>query len=100
MDRNDGNILVRRRSSAERVQGSSKYALIPIDHGLTLPDRLEIIEEDICWMSWPQAKQPFGAEALEYIASLNGERDTSTLQQALGIKRDPLRLMRCCTTLL
>jgi len=50
LDRNDGNVLVR------HGRGSSKYELIPIDHGLSLPDRLEVYTDDLTWMSWPPVK--------------------------------------------
>ena len=43
-DRNDGNILVRGKK------------LIPIDHGLCLPDTFEIYEDYIAWMNYPQIK--------------------------------------------
>jgi hypothetical protein len=44
MDRNTGNILVRRKEA---------MTLIPIDHGLSIPDKFEVCEYDICWMEWP-----------------------------------------------
>jgi hypothetical protein len=44
MDRNTGNILTYRKEGELR--------LIPIDHGLCIPDMFNIAEFDICWMSW------------------------------------------------
>jgi hypothetical protein len=39
-----------------RSQGSG-FRLIPIDHGFSLPNPFAIDETELCWMSWPQAKQ-------------------------------------------
>ena len=57
-DRNDANILI------QQVSGNSEIQLIPIDHGLSLPDNLEIYEESIAWMNYPQAKKPFSPAEL------------------------------------
>ena len=38
LDRNDANILVRK----ERSKTQTKYYLIPVDHGMSIPDNLEI----------------------------------------------------------
>lgn len=95
MDRNDGNLLVRRRRGV-----AAEVQLVPIDHGLSLPDRLEVGEEEIVWMGWPQAREPFGPEELAYIASLDAVSDDKLLRKALGIKQDSLRLMWVTTTLL
>lgn len=40
MDRNEANILV-----------LDNFHLVPIDHGLSIPDCLDISEYDLCWMS-------------------------------------------------
>jgi len=97
MDRNDGNVLV---APAKSKRGASKYQLIPIDHGLILPDRLEIIEEDIVWMSWPQAKEPFSVESINYVQGLNPDKEVKDAAKYLGISRDPLRLMKCASILM
>eukprot|EP00927_Polykrikos_kofoidii_P053952 TRINITY_DN48464_c0_g1_i1.p1 TRINITY_DN48464_c0_g1~~TRINITY_DN48464_c0_g1_i1.p1 ORF type:complete len:1206 (+),score=208.96 TRINITY_DN48464_c0_g1_i1:125-3742(+) len=96
LDRNDGNLLIRRSRSSHH----QRYELVPIDHGLSMPDRLEVYTDDIAWMSWPQAHQPFGEKELEYISSLNGPRDAQILARSLGIRRECLRLMEVTTKLL
>jgi len=97
LDRNDGNLLVRRRVS----ENGTPYAkLVPIDHGLSLPDCLEVYDDDLCWMSWPQAKKKFDEQSLEYIRKLNGSKDARLLHKRLGISRDALRLMEVTTKLL
>eukprot|EP00931_Biecheleriopsis_adriatica_P061312 TRINITY_DN36865_c0_g1_i1.p1 TRINITY_DN36865_c0_g1~~TRINITY_DN36865_c0_g1_i1.p1 ORF type:complete len:1123 (-),score=232.61 TRINITY_DN36865_c0_g1_i1:29-3364(-) len=94
LDRNDGNLLVR------AGKGSSRWELIPIDHGLSLPDRLEVYTDDIVWMSWPQARKPFGERELSYIKNLNGARDARLIDKCLGVRRECLRLLEVTTKLL
>lgn len=94
LDRNDGNVLVK------HGRGSQRYELVPIDHGLSMPDRLEVYTDDIAWMSWPQAQKPFGQKELEYIRTLNGARDARLLAKCLGVRRDCLRLTEVTTRLL
>ena len=55
--------------------GSGKFQLIPIDHGLSLPDRLEIVEDDLVWMSFPQAKVPFQPAVKKWIQMLDYDKD-------------------------
>lgn len=98
MDRNDGNILVRPRDVNDRPS-SSKYQLIPIDHGMILPEHLNIIEEDIVWMSWPQAREPWSKSSIQFVEALNSEFEDG-LAEVLGIGTSELRLKRCCTVLL
>jgi hypothetical protein len=71
-DRNDGNILLKK--------SDSKFALIPIDHGMSFPSSFEFREEDYCWLSWPQSAQPFSERMKEYIASVNLDKDIESLQ--------------------
>mmetsp|Transcript_71468 Transcript_71468/g.155227 ORF Transcript_71468/g.155227 Transcript_71468/m.155227 type:complete len:899 (+) Transcript_71468:49-2745(+) len=94
LDRNDGNLLVR------HSRGTSRYELVPIDHGLSLPDRLEVYVDDIAWMSWPQAHEQYGEKELEYIRNLNGPKDARLLSTCLGIRRECLRLLEVTTLLL
>ena len=41
-------------------ESSSRTRLIPIDHGLSLPDGLEVQSCDLIGMEWPQALHLFG----------------------------------------
>lgn len=93
LDRNDGNLLVRCRTRGQ-------YELVPIDHGLSLPDRLEVYTDDIAWMGWPQVQKPFGEKELAYIKALNAQLDARQLAKYLGVRRECLRLMEVTTTLL
>lgn len=93
-DRNYGNILVQTQREAS---GARSFKLIPIDHGCCLPDRLQLAKDDLVWMSWPQAKLPFTAADLEYIASLDGAADARRLSSTLGMERNCLRLLEVST---
>eukprot|EP00743_Colponemidia_sp_Colp-15_P003410 GILK01003684.1.p1 GENE.GILK01003684.1~~GILK01003684.1.p1 ORF type:complete len:739 (-),score=166.20 GILK01003684.1:243-2459(-) len=98
-DRNEANILVVRRRSKEDHH-KTLYELIPIDHGLTLPDTLEICSYDLTWMSWPQAKEPFDETALKYIEALDPDADANMLRKVLAIRETCLRNMRITGLLL
>eukprot|EP00879_Flechtneria_rotunda_P001456 GHRR01001610.1.p1 GENE.GHRR01001610.1~~GHRR01001610.1.p1 ORF type:complete len:608 (+),score=281.81 GHRR01001610.1:779-2602(+) len=92
-DRNGGNILVRRSSA------TSKWELIPIDHGYCLPASFEDLSFE--WMYWPQAEQPFSKETLQYIANLDAERDESILHaHGIHLRPECLRVFRVCTMVL
>lgn len=60
LDRNEQNILVNihsqvvQRGDGKRVN-VKKFKLIPIDHGLCIPDNLAVCSFDLCWLSWRQA---------------------------------------------
>jgi len=96
IDRNDGNILVRKTP-----KGCQLY---PIDHGFSLPDYRKL--SDACesirydWMSWPQAQEPFSAESLAHIASIDIEADIEMLRQRLQLSEECLMSMRISATLL
>ncbi|KAK7318097.1 hypothetical protein RJT34_02795 [Clitoria ternatea] len=70
-DRHAGNILIRKEPHGQ-------MKLIPIDHGYCLPDKFEDCTFD--WLYWPQARQPYSAGTIEYINSLDAEKDIELLQ--------------------
>lgn len=45
LDRNTDNILVQKF-------GENEYRLVPIDHGLSIPDTLEVCSYDIAWLGY------------------------------------------------
>ncbi|RVX14165.1 Phosphatidylinositol 4-kinase gamma 7 [Vitis vinifera] len=61
-----GNLLVRK---LDRVGTFGQVELIPIDHGLCLPESLE--DPYFEWIHWPQASIPFSEDELEYINNLD-----------------------------
>ncbi|ETW02742.1 hypothetical protein, variant [Aphanomyces invadans] len=71
-DRNDANLLVRRRRTPD---GRAEHDLIPIDHGYSIPDTIEIAWCDWCWYNWPQLKVPLSDEDRQYILNLNVEHE-------------------------
>jgi hypothetical protein len=94
-DRNDENLLVRRRG-----QGYKDMELIPIDHGCALPDSFEVDWHDWAWLSWPQNKKPLSTTEKAYIARLDAEQDCSLLTNELSIRWQCLLVLRIATLFL
>jgi len=92
-DRNDANILVKRKAKG-------LYDLIPIDHAYCLPDTLQLAWTDWVWYDWPQAKIPLDEETKNYVHSLDINRDIELLRKNLPIREPCLRLMRITNMLL
>jgi hypothetical protein len=57
LDRNTDNILYRVTTGIDKRTGQQRRVrkLIPIDHGLTIPDNLAIQSFDLAWLGWDQA---------------------------------------------
>jgi hypothetical protein len=89
-DRHGGNLLVRRDA-----RGAPH--LVPIDHAYVLPRHCADL--DFEWLFWPQSKEPFGAEALAYIAALNPDADAVVLARA-GVPDECADLLRAATAAL
>lgn len=89
MDRNEANILVK-----------DNFHLVPIDHGLSIPDILDISEYDLCWMSWIHTKNPITPRCLDYILELDPVKDIRMLKDTMPFRDRCLRNMRISTTLL
>ncbi|CAL0319509.1 unnamed protein product [Lupinus luteus] len=92
-DRHAGNILV----AKDGVDG--RTVLIPIDHGYCLPESFEDCTFD--WLYWPQAKEPYSPNTIDYIKSLDAEEDIKLLK-FLGWDLPPkcARILRISTMLL
>lgn len=88
-DRHAGNLLVRKIQTGGGA-GSGTFGtqteLIPIDHGLCLPESLE--DPYFEWIHWPQASIPFSDEELEYIAKLDPHKDAEDLRRELPMIRE------------
>ncbi|KAJ0900583.1 putative 1-phosphatidylinositol 4-kinase [Helianthus annuus] len=96
-DRHAGNLLVR------KLNGSATFGqqveLIPIDHGLCLPESLE--DPYFEWIHWPQASIPFSEDELDYIKALDPYRDSDMLRNELPMIREAcLRVLTLCTIFL
>eukprot|EP00249_Psilotum_nudum_P023566 c28924_g4_i1 orf=280-2058(+) len=106
-DRHAGNILVRRLDADEMtdihsfssLQVDDPVDLIPIDHGLCLPETLE--DPYFEWLHWPQASLPFSEEELDYIKNLDATKDAELLREKLPMLREVcLRMLVLSTTFL
>lgn len=93
-DRHAGNLLVK------KLDGEfGQVELIPIDHGLCLPEQLE--DPYFEWIHWPQASIPFSEDELEYIRNLNPICDSEMLKMELPMIREAcLRVLVLCTIFL
>ncbi|KAI3826399.1 hypothetical protein L1987_00447 [Smallanthus sonchifolius] len=76
-DRHAGNLLVKKLND----DGVQRFELIPIDHGLCLPEDLE--DPYFEWIHWPQASIPFTEEELKYIKDLDPYKDANMLESEL-----------------
>ncbi|PSS28940.1 Phosphatidylinositol 4-kinase [Actinidia chinensis var. chinensis] len=95
-DRHGGNLLVRK---LDGVGGFRQVELIPIDHGLCLPESLE--DPYFEWIHWPQASIPFTEDELEYIENLDPIKDSKMLRSELPMIREAcLRVLVLCTIFL
>ncbi|KAM7464422.1 hypothetical protein LguiA_032543 [Lonicera macranthoides] len=95
-DRHAGNLLVKKLDGVGRF---GQVELIPIDHGLCLPESLE--DPYFEWIHWPQASIPFTDDELEYIENLDPLRDSEMLRAELPMIREAcLRVLVLCTIFL
>ncbi|RVW97976.1 Phosphatidylinositol 4-kinase gamma 7 [Vitis vinifera] len=95
-DRHAGNLLVRKLDGFEKF---GQVELVPIDHGLCLPESLE--DPYFEWIHWPQASIPFSEDELEYIDNLDPIHDSDMLRMELPMIREAcLRVLVLCTTFL
>ncbi|KAJ4956391.1 hypothetical protein NE237_013174 [Protea cynaroides] len=90
-DRHAGNILVGKEGD--------RTVLIPIDHGYCLPENFEDCTFD--WLYWPQAREPFSPETIDYIRSLDAEEDIALLKfYGWNLSHECARVLRVSTMLL
>ncbi|KAM5567507.1 phosphatidylinositol 4-kinase gamma 7 [Rosa sericea] len=95
-DRHAGNLLVRKLDGVGRF---GQVDLIPIDHGLCLPECLE--DPYFEWIHWPQASIPFSDDELDYIEKLHPVEECEMLQRELPMIREAcLRVLVLCTIFL
>ncbi|KAA8529293.1 hypothetical protein F0562_033908 [Nyssa sinensis] len=95
-DRHAGNLLVRKLDGVGRF---GLVELIPIDHGLCLPESLE--DPYFEWIHWPQASIPFSEDELAYIENLEPVGESAMLRRKLPMIREAcLRVFVLCTIFL
>jgi hypothetical protein len=98
LDRNECNILV--KTKLDRKTGKKVRKLIPIDHGLAIPDNLGVCSFDLVWLNWSQAEEPFSNRTLKFIESLNIKKDIELLENTFKFRPICLRNIRITSTLL
>lgn len=74
-DRHGGNILV------SSTPTCGKARLVPIDHGLCLPEFRHLGQAEFEWLYWKQAQTPFTKRDLDLIASFNGDKVAGILRR-------------------
>lgn len=80
-DRHGGNMLIAKSSGCSMSCGKSKTRLVPIDHGLCLPDYRHLYQAEFDWLHSKQAQQPFGKHDLGLIASFEGDEVAGILRE-------------------
>jgi len=101
IDRHAGNILVKNppRSSRSASAPPPPLDLVPIDHGLCLPEQLD--DPYFEWLHWPQSSLPFSDDELAYVTSLDPFKDAETLRAQLPSLKEPaIRILTLCTIFL
>jgi hypothetical protein len=64
----------------------SARKLIPIDHGLSIPDTLAVCSYDLIWLSYEQANRPFSKKSLDYIKKIDIMSDIRMLEQTFKFR--------------
>ncbi len=97
-DRNEENILVIKKKN--KKDGKNYYKLIPIDHSLSFPDCLKIIDYELCWTGWDQSNIPFSKEMKDYIQSIDIISDMEKLSKLIKLREDCWKMFRVTNTVL
>jgi hypothetical protein len=94
------HVSLRLRSKSVSTAADYEYSLTPIDHGFCLPDRLSVSWCDLCWLDWPQARQPFSERTLEWLRAYDVDECVSRLRCELDVREPCLVLVRAAGMLL
>lgn len=99
LDRHAGNMLVKRCDKKEAYNRLGTAELVPIDHGLCLPECLD--DPYFEWLNWPQALVPFSDTELDYISNLDPFKDAELLRTELhSLPESAIRVLVVCTVFL
>lgn len=98
IDRNPCNILV--QEVFDPYTRHSNLRLVPIDHGLTLPDSFEVSSYDLAWMSYRQTAEPISQRTLDYIKAINVDEEVRFIEKHFSVRPVCLRNMKIATLLL
>lgn len=102
LDRHAGNMLVieQGRGHDKSSVGGGAHELVPIDHGLCLPEWLD--DPYFEWLHWPQALVPFSDSEVEYIRNLDPFEDAQLLRKEFpnSMRESSIRVLVLCTIFL
>ncbi|CAO2831545.1 unnamed protein product [Amaranthus hypochondriacus] len=99
IDRHSGNILVGKYERDMHKHNFGAANLIPIDHGLCLPEWLD--DPYFEWLHWPQSSIPFSDDEMNYISKLNPFEDAKLLRtQVPSLGEASIRVFVVCTIFL
>lgn len=106
LDRHAGNMLVieqgrgNDKSQSYTSEGGGALELVPIDHGLCLPEWLD--DPYFEWLHWPQALVPFSDSEVEYIRNLDPFKDAQLLRNEFpnSVRESSIRVLVLCTIFL
>jgi len=90
-DRHLGNMLV--------TEDETGCHLVPIDHGLTFPSTV-MGGASFEWLQFPQCKQPFDEDTVNFVCSIDTDRDVQTLRELPGVREECIETMKICTIFL
>jgi hypothetical protein len=76
------------------------YELIPIDHGYSLPTRLQIDDFDWAWYSSKQVREPVHPKIKNYLNGLNFDELMSKVTSEVALSEDTVFLLRTVHELL
>ena len=86
--------------ASPRAWKEGEVKLIPIDHGYSMPDNLEIAWCDWCWFEWPQINEPLSDEMKQFVLALDPDAEAQMLREHLQIREPCLLTLNIGTTLL
>lgn len=93
LDRHLGNILV-------TEDEDESIHLVPIDHAFSFPSFITG-GASFEWLQFPQCKQPFDKETVDYICNIDVESDVQTIRRRLpGLQEGCIETMQICTIFL
>lgn len=95
LDRNEENILLQRKKSS---YGGYEWKAIPIDHGYSIPNDLNIGWCDWCWFEYPQTTKPFDQEMIDYVKSIDFDKIAKMLHNYLKINDKCIKNLKIAHT--
>lgn len=99
-DRNDENILLVKEKEKNKGKKKPYFTLIPIDHALSFPSCLQIMDYELCWTTWEQAEVPFSKKEKDYIEGINILEDMRRLNKVIRLRKNCWKYFRVSNTVL